>query len=68
MRAAPMAIALWATAIATPAHAAGELTIDVSLSDREVIVGDVVSLQVRTVSKINGNISVVVPRVPGSRS
>lgn len=47
------------------AHAEKALTVSASLSERRVLVGDVVNLRIRAVARVNGNISVTVPRVKG---
>lgn len=48
-----------------PAEAAEPVTVSVTLSDREVLVGDVVSLQIRSVATVNGSIRVELPPVKG---
>jgi hypothetical protein len=47
------------------AEAAEPLTVSAELSERQVMVGDVVTLQIRAVATVNGNIEVQVPRVEG---
>ncbi len=47
------------------AQAEKALTVSASLSERRVLVGDVITLQIRAVARINGNIQVIVPRVKG---
>lgn len=49
----------------SPARADGELSVSVSISERKVLVGDVFSLQVRSVARVQGDIRVEVPRVKG---
>lgn len=47
------------------ALAAEALTVDASLSDTTVPVGDIVTLQVRAIARVDGDIRVEVPRVEG---
>lgn len=50
---------------ATPAAAQPKLTVEASLSEPEVGVGDVVTLTIRAVALVNGNILVEMPGVNG---
>ncbi|MCB9648831.1 MAG: protein BatD [Deltaproteobacteria bacterium] len=64
-RAMTALLAGFATLSAGAAHAADALTVTAELSERQVLVGDVVTLQIRAVATVNGDIQVQVPRVDG---
>lgn len=58
-------LALWGLLLSSTASAAGEITVQTTLSESKVLVGDVVSLQVQSVARVNGDIQVQMPRVEG---